>query len=163
LKDFLESAIEIIAVLLIFSLLTKLSKEAARLFNLFNVLVFYMGYKKGEVRGAVMGTVCGLIQDSLSLGVFGVSGISKTLMGYVTGFVSKRINVTTFGRRFLFMLFMFSAEMIVWIGIYSFVMSEKLYTAKGLILLQPLSTTLIALLLFPLFAKLEKLLSRQSR
>jgi rod shape-determining protein MreD len=163
LKAFLEAAIEIFAVVFLFTLLTKISDEAARFLNAFNVLVFYFGYKKGEVQGAVMGTVCGLIQDSFSLGVFGVSGISKTLMGYATGFVSKRINVTSFSRRFLFMLFMFSAEMIVWIGIYSFVMTEKLYTAGGLFFAQPLGTTLMALVLFPLFARLESLLSHQNR
>lgn len=159
----MESAIEVIAVVLLFTLVMKISHEAARLLNVFNVLVFYAGYKKGEVPGAVMGTVCGLIQDSFSIGVFGISGISKTLMGYATGFISKKINVASFGRRLLFMLIMFSAEMVVWIGIYSFVISEKVYTAHGLFFVQPFCSTLLALFLFPLLSKLEKLLSRQSQ
>jgi rod shape-determining protein MreD len=163
LKAFLEAAIEIIAVVFLFSLFTKISDEAARILNVFNVLVFYFGYKRGEVQGAVMGTVCGLIQDSFSVGVFGISGISKTLMGYATGFISKRINVTTFSRRFMFMLFMFSGEMIVWIVIYSFVISDKIHTSNGLFFFQPLSTTLVALLLFPLFRKLEKVVSHRSQ
>lgn len=162
-KEFAESAIEVIAIVLLFTLATKISDQAARLFNVFNVLVFYAGYKKGEVQGALMGTICGLIQDSFSIGVFGISGISKTLMGYTVGFIARRINVTTFGRRLLFMLIMYSAEMLVWIGIYSFVIAEKFYTGRGLLFMQPLSTALIAMLLIPLFLKLEKALSRQSQ
>ena len=162
-KAFLESAIEVIAVVLLFTLFTKISSGTARLLNVFNVLVFYFGYKRGEVQGAVMGTVCGLIQDSFSIGVFGISGISKTLMGYATGFISKRINVTTFSRRFVFMLFMFSGEMIVWIGIYSFVIADKIHTSNGLFFIQPLSTALVALLLFPLFRKLEKAVTHRSQ
>jgi rod shape-determining protein MreD len=160
-RDFFESAIELLAVVVLFSLLTKISSEVSRFLNVFNVLVFYFGYKRGEIQGAVMGTVCGLIQDSFSLGIFGLSGISKTLLGYGAGFISKRVNVSNFSRRLVLMLILFSAEMMIWLGLYSLILSEKLYTAKGLFFLQPVGTALLAFLLFPLFEKLEQSVSRQ--
>ena len=36
------------------------------------------------------GTMCGLVQDTFSLGVFGVAGLTKTLLGFWTGYISRQ-------------------------------------------------------------------------
>jgi len=42
--------------------------------------------------------------------------------------------------------------------LYSFFISEEFYTAKGWLFLQPVCTTVLAFIVFPLFKKLAKVL-----
>ncbi len=92
----------------------KLSPSLVVVFNTFSWVVIYFGLTRQEVFGAVMGTACGLLQDSLSLGVFGVSGLTKTLLGFSTGYVSRKINVLSPSRSFIFVLIMAAAELALW-------------------------------------------------
>ncbi len=58
---------------------------------------------KGDVPGAVMGAAAGLFADAFSVGVFGISGFAYTAAGFLSGWVSRRINVMTFLRSFVFL------------------------------------------------------------
>ncbi len=92
--------------------------------------------------------MCGLAQDAFTLGVFGVAGLTKTLLGFWTGFISRRIDVTPFSRNALFMMVMSVLEMALWILITAIVRLASVNWHGGLILLQPVVTAVLASLLF---------------
>lgn len=161
LKHFLKITIAIISAVVLFSVLTKITPAFTMILNVFNLLVLYFALEEGEIYGAVMGSAAGLIQDSFSIGVFGIAGISKTMLGFMAGYVSRRINVAPFFRRVVFIFVMLLSEVILWMLLYSAFISEGIYTAKGLLFLQPVCTTALAFVVFPLFKKLTKALPQR--
>jgi len=158
LRHFLKISVTTIFAIVLFSVLTKISHEFSLVLNVFNLLVLYFALEEGEIYGAVMGSAGGLIQDSFSIGVFGIAGISKTIMGFLAGYISRRINVVPLVRRAVFIFVMLLSEVFLWMFLYSFVISEEFYTAKGWLFLQPVCTTVLAFIVFPLFKKLAKVL-----
>lgn len=124
-------------------------------FNAFSVIVLYFSVRRGEVFGALLGTMCGLAQDAFSLGVFGVAGLTKTLLGFWTGYVSRRIDVAPFGRNALFMLVMSVLEMTLWVLINAAVRLKTLNFLGGLLFVQPLVTALLGSLLFALERRIQ--------
>lgn len=129
-------------------------------FNAFSVVVLYFSIRRGEVFGALLGTMCGLAQDAFSLGVFGVAGLTKTLLGFWTGFVSRRIDVAPLGRNALFMLVMSVLEMTLWVLLNAAVRLKPVNFQGGLLLLQPVVTALIGSLLFALDRRVSQRSSR---
>ncbi|MFC2160819.1 rod shape-determining protein MreD [Acidobacteriota bacterium] len=157
-KHFLKIIVTIIGAVVLGAVLTKISPTLTLLLSVFNLLVLYFALEEGEIYGAVMGSVTGLIHDSFSMGVLGISGISKTIMGFLAGYISRRINVAPLFRRIIFIYVMLLSEVVLWMILYSLVLSEGFYTAKGLLFLQPALTTVLAVIVFPLLKKLTKAL-----
>jgi rod shape-determining protein MreD len=162
-RDFLETFLGLVVALIVFSTFSHVSIYTIQAINVFSLLVIYMSSTRNEVYGACLGTVCGLIQDSFSLGVFGVAGIAKTIMGFLAGFVSKRIDVSSSWRSFLFIFVLITIELVFWAFLYSFIYSKTLNTGKGVIFLQPLITALVGSILFPQIQKATKAISRYRR
>ena len=155
-RDIVRAAIGIIIAFVVHSLLGQISHVLPIFFNLFSLAVIYFAMEKGEVFGAVMGMCCGFIQDSFSLGVFGIAGISKTIMGFAAGYFSSRMDVNPFRRSLVFIFSLVGGELIIWSLIYIFVYSEAVYTARGAIVFQPLLTALTGSLLFYALRKLRE-------
>ncbi len=145
------------------SLMTHISPVLILAFNLLSVVVLYFAVTKGEIYGAVTGMLCGLLQDSFSLGVFGVSGIAKTISGYVAGFVAKRINITPVTRRYIFFVLALVLEFAVWAFLYTAIFSRRIYTGDGLLFLQPLLTALVAVAVFPAVDRARSLISKRKK
>jgi rod shape-determining protein MreD len=142
-----EVALGITLAVVLHAVLGWISPAAVVVFNAFAWVVLYYALSRHEVFGAVLGTVCGLLQDSLSLGIFGVSGLTKTLLGFGAGFISRKINVAPVTRNFIFVLVMATTELVLWKFLVFFLFREK-WAAGGLIFLQPLSTALVVTLIF---------------
>ena len=162
-RDLFESAIGLLIALVLFSLFSHISVYLIQAVNVFSLLVIYLSSTRDEIYGACLGTLCGLIQDSFSAGVFGVAGIAKTIMGFLAGFVSKRIDVSSPSRSFLFIFVLITIELIFWAFLYSFIYSKILNTGKGVIFLQPLITALLGSLLFPQIRRATQAISRYRR
>lgn len=146
-----RSAEVLAALILAVALHTVFGKVAPSLlivFNTFSWVVLYFAMTRQEVFGAVMGSVAGLLQDSMSLGIFGVGGLTKTLLGFSTGYISRKINVLPPGRTFIFVLIMASAELALWKFLALFLFGEKWSAAGGLVFLQPLFTAVVVTFLF---------------
>lgn len=73
------------------------------------VTVYFSLMRRQPVAGAVIGTVIGLVQDSLSQHPLGMFGIVKTLVGYFSGSISMRFDVENNALRFIlsFVFFLF--------------------------------------------------------
>jgi len=147
-RDFIKVCLGIIIAIFLYTSLSKFLPRLIYLLNLFSLVVIYFAIKKDEIFGACLGASCGLIQDSLSLGVFGVAGLSKTITGFLAGYVSKKIDLLSFLRLFIFIFVLLSIEFILWALLSSLIFSERISLGKGLILFQPLSTAFVGSLIF---------------
>lgn len=150
LKDLLQAFLGTLVAVFVYSIAGAGAPALLVVFNAFSVVVLYFSIRRGEVFGAVLGTMCGLVQDAFSLGVFGVAGMTKTLLGFWTGFVSRRIDVAPFSRNALFMLVMSVLEMILWLLLTALVRPRSINLQGGLVFLQPVVTALLGSLLFAL-------------
>ena len=155
-KDFIEILLAVTLAFLFYTILKIISISAAQMFNILSLVVIYFALTKGEIVGASLGTACGLIQDALSLGVFGVAGISKTITGFAAGYISKRINVLPVISNFIFILILLSLEFILWNFLYSLVFSERLMIGNSLQSLQPLLTAILGGFIFFVLRRFNK-------
>jgi rod shape-determining protein MreD len=152
-RDITKAVLGILLAVFLYSVLGKISAHLVLVFNAFTWVVLYFSLVKHEAFGAVIGTVCGLLQDSFSSGVFGVAGLTKTLLGFSAGFVARKINVTPVGRNFVFLLIMATAEVALWKTLIFFLFRESLNLAGGLVLLQPLATALLVTIFYQIMRK----------
>ena len=123
-RNFIEIGLGIILAFLFYSIAGKIFFALPLLFNFFSLIVLYSAIKNGEIYGACVGTIAGLIQDSFSIGVFGISGLAKTIMGYVAGYVSHKVNVLPYMRNLIFIFTMMVGETGLSYILYYFIYSE---------------------------------------
>lgn len=151
--------IAILAAFLGYSLLGSAARELIYLVNFFSIIVIVVAMKKGGLFGAVLGTVCGLLQDSFSFGVFGVAGLTKTILGFMAGGISRRIDVSGLGRNFVFTLILSTLELVLWMLLAALVRRQPIFIDHGLMLLQPLVTAMLG----SLFLRSERKFGRSGR
>ncbi|OGD16752.1 MAG: rod shape-determining protein MreD [Candidatus Aminicenantes bacterium RBG_16_63_14] len=159
-KDVLRAFLATLAAVLAYSVAGGAGPALLVVLNAFSVVVLYFSVRRGEVFGALLGTMCGLVQDTFSLGVFGVAGLTKTLLGFWTGYISRRIDVAPFARNALFMLVMSVLEMALWVLITAVVRQGSVNWHGGLVLLQPLVTAVLGSSLFALERRIRARSSR---
>jgi rod shape-determining protein MreD len=152
-KEFLRAAVSLIIIFMIYSVMLRITHYAGLVLNLFSLAVIYFAMKNGEKFGSVYGMICGLVQDSFSMGVFGVAGIAKTVMGFFAGYVSRKIDVVSFRRNFLFMFFLMLGELCIWTLIYVFVYGEPVFSGNGIIVFQPFVSALLGASVITLIRK----------
>ena len=83
------------------AVLTGLWPSAARFFDLPLVVVIYYGLIKGPAGALLTGAGAGLLQDSLSGTLLGVTSLSKALVGYLVGVLGLRFALAPFMARVL--------------------------------------------------------------
>ena len=146
-KKFLEVTLSILAAFLFYSIGGLSTSPVLQAVNAFSLVVVYFSIRRGEVSGALIGSVCGLIQDSFSAGVFGLAGLTKTMLGFWTGYIARRIDVGPFFSKVLFLVIMASLELGGWLFLKSFIFSERVIVDIPLFV-QPLVTSVSVSLLF---------------
>jgi rod shape-determining protein MreD len=156
-RNFIEISLGIIIAFLLYTIVGKISFSLSQLLNFFTLAVIYFAVTRGELYGACIGTVCGLIQDSFSLGVFGIGGLSKTLMGFLAGFIGQRINILPLVRNFLFILVLTIGETALSVFLYYFISAEYVREITPLIFFQPLCTAFLGSVVFLLLRKFRVL------
>jgi len=149
----LEPLLVVALAVTLYSVLGKISPGLLLACNVFSWAVLYASLLKHEVYGALMGSICGLLQDSLSLGVFGVAGLTKTLLGFSAGYISRKINVVPFFRNYVFLFILAVLELALWKFLSLSLFGEKVTFGGGLVLLQPFVTALAAAALFRVAGK----------
>ena len=159
-RDAIEGGAIILAALLVYTALHQISASLLVAVNIFSVAVILFGLAKGETAGALMGTACGLIVDSFSLGIFGIAGFAGTVTGFTTGYVSRKINVLPLGRLFVFIGLMGTLNLSLWTLFTSVFFGEGIPWNRGLMLAQPLLTAFLGTLAVVLYRKIKVLRER---
>lgn len=160
LKDIGRAVLCVLAAVLIYSLAGAAGPSVLVVLNAFAIVVVFFSVRRGEVFGAFLGTACGLVQDAFSLGVYGLGGLTMTLLGFWTGFIVRRIDVSPFLRHGAFLLVMSMLELGLRMLLTSVVRQEAIHLHGGLLLLQPLVTSWVA---SSIFAAERYYLSRRPR
>ncbi len=143
LKDILRAGLAALGAFLFYSLLGRVGPSVLFLFNAFAIVVVTFSVGRDEIFGAALGAICGLVQDSFSLGVFGVAGLTKTLLGFWTGFISRRMDVSSFSRQTVFLFVMSGLELAAWVLLSTVVLGGRVNIRHGLLILQPAVTALL--------------------
>ena len=155
LRDVIHGGLSLIGAFLLQAALHRVAAPGLIAVNVFAVTVIVFAIIKGELAGAVMGMACGLVVDSFSLGIFGLSGIAHTVTGYATGYISRKINVQSPSRMFVFIGFMGLLVFSLWILLTSVFFGQGVPWGRGLVLAQPILTAVLGTLTYTLYRKLQ--------
>lgn len=159
-RDGFRAALGIGMVFGLYTILGRLASSWAPMLSLFTLAVIYYGQKKGELFGAVVGSSSGLLVDAFSVGVFGISGLTLTVTGYLAGFIAKRIQVLNFVRTFVFLTLLTLAESALWLVLVRLILSQRSARLVDVLLLRPLITGAVGAMVFGLIRRREARLGR---
>ena len=96
-----QIALAVGAALLVQTTLLRMVASASVPVDLVLVVVVYAALSRGPAAGLWTGTAAGLLQDVLSGGIVGVSGLAKCLAGALVGLSGTRFIVASTASRFL--------------------------------------------------------------
>jgi rod shape-determining protein MreD len=82
------------------------------------VVVVYNALSTGRVGGMLTGSFAGLVQDTLSGGVIGMAGLSKTVVGFGAGIVGTQFIVTHSASRFVVFFLATVVNAAIFMGLY---------------------------------------------
>jgi rod shape-determining protein MreD len=83
------------------------------------IVVVYLALITGPVPGLLLGSAAGLVQDSLSSGIIGIGGLSKTVVGFVAGLLGTQFIVTAPLSRFLVFVLSTLLHAGIFMGLYT--------------------------------------------
>jgi len=101
--------------------LSGLTINGARMVNLVVVAVVYVALMYGSVTGLMAGTAGGLAQDTLAGGIVGIGGLSKTIIGFLSGVLGAHFIVAQPLPRFVMFVGATIAHEVVFQGVYALV------------------------------------------
>ncbi|MCX7974886.1 MAG: rod shape-determining protein MreD [Candidatus Aminicenantes bacterium] len=141
----------IIITAIIFQMLWRgLPHFYADAFNFLSIAVILLALRHGEGIGAFCGSLAGLIQDSLTLHVFGLAGLTKTSLGFIVGLGYRKLNLASFINQVLFIFAVSAFELLLWASLANLIFSFNPPFHLGWFWLQPLTTTLVTGFVFRL-------------
>lgn len=154
-RDVIHGGLGVLAAFIVYTALDQISVSLLVCINVFTVTVILFALIKGETGGAIMGMACGLVIDSFSLGIFGLSGIANTVTGFLAGYISRKLNVLPFGRLFVFIGLMGALDLGLWMLMASVFFAEGFPWSGGFFLAQPLFTAVLGTFIFSLYRRIK--------
>ncbi len=139
-RDYVQAALGIGFVFGVYTILGRLASSWLPMISLFTLAVVYIGLRKGELIGALAGTTSGLLVDAFSVGVFGISGLTLTVTGYLSGLIAKRIQIQNFLRTFFFVGLMTLVESSLWLVLVRLILSERSGRVVDILAVRPAVT-----------------------
>lgn len=132
-----------------------------RAVDLVLVVVVYAALTSGSVTGLVTGSVAGLIQDALSGGVIGMAGLSKTVVGFLTGIVGTQFIVAHSASRFVVFFLATIVNAVVFMGVYELLGLRQFGEPYTAVALQGLVNAIVGVLVFKVIEVLPGALERR--
>lgn len=126
------------------------------------VAVVYIALTFGPVAGLLGGTLGGLAQDALAGGILGISGLAKTLVGFLTGTIGAQFIVSSALPRFVMFFVGSAVNTACVLGIHALMPDARpAEVAYGQIALQATANGVIGLLAFQAVEGLPGLIQRR--
>ena len=107
------------------------------------VVVVFAALNRGPVAGLWTGTVAGLLQDALSGGIIGVSGLTKTIIGVVVGVVGSRFLLGTVWHRLAVLVGASFVHAFCYLGIYTLIGPDGPAGPVGIVTVQAAANALV--------------------
>lgn len=100
------------------------------------IVVVYLALISGPVKGLLLGSVAGLVQDSLSSGIIGVGGLAKTVVGFVAGILGTQFILTAPLSRFVVFVLATVLHAAIFMGLYVVLDLRQFESPYGAVLSQ---------------------------
>src|SRR5688572_7641631 len=133
----------IAAALALQTTLTGLVIRGAAALDLVLVVVVYIALTSGPVTGVLVGTLAGLIQDALPLGVLGIGGLAKTIVGFAAGVIGTQFIITAPLPRFVIFVIATILHSAVFMGLYMLLDLRQFPTPYTAVLSQAVGNGLV--------------------
>ena len=118
----MKIAASLLAIAVALALQTTLASLVIRgtaALDLVLIVVVYLALITGPVTGLLLGSAAGLVQDSLSSGIIGIGGLSKTVVGFIAGLLGTQFIVTAPLSRFLVFVLSTLLNAGIFMGLYT--------------------------------------------
>lgn len=110
------------------------------------IVVVFAALTRGPVIGLWTGTFAGLLQDALSGGIIGVSGLTKTVVGVLVGVAGSQFIVGTIWHRLVILLTASVVHSFCYIGIYALISPGNPLETLGTVGVQASVNALVGIL-----------------
>ncbi|MEW6456285.1 MAG: rod shape-determining protein MreD [Acidobacteriota bacterium] len=135
---------------------SKLNYNLFFLVNFLSIFVVHWSMNINSILSTSLGTIAGLVQDSFSTGIIGVSGLSKGVMGYLISKISSRIITRNYLSYFLIILTGVLTELLIYLSVLHLINLKISVTERKILLLQPFITAVLGGFVFYLIGKWKK-------
>ena len=112
------------------------------------MVVVYNALSTGRVGGMLTGSFAGLVQDTLSGGVIGMAGLSKTVVGFAAGIVGTQFIVTHSASRFVVFFLATVVNAVIFMGLYELLGLRHFGTPVAAVAGQGLGNAIVGVLAF---------------
>ena len=125
------------------------------------VVVVYVALTNGPVTGMLAGSAAGIIQDALSIGVIGIGGLAKSVVGLVVGAIGQQFLVAAALPRLVIFLASSVAHAVMFIGIYVLLGLGSFLSPWAGILTQALGNTAVGMIAFSIVEVFSMVVDRR--
>lgn len=129
--------------------------------NLVLVAIVYVALAFGPVTGLFAGTAGGLAQDALAMGIVGIGGLSKTIVGFFVGVLGAQFIVSQPLPRFVMFVGATFAHELLFQALYALIESRAFTMQYRAVLLQAVVNAAIGVLAFQVVEGAPGLLQRR--
>jgi rod shape-determining protein MreD len=125
------------------------------------VVVVYVALTSGPVTGLLTGTFAGLAQDALSIGVIGMGGLSKTIVGFIAGVIGTQFIVAQAPARFVVFFAATVLHAVIFIGLYELLGLRDFGSPYAAVLEQAFGNAVVGVVAFQLAELLPSAVERR--
>ena len=157
----LHVALAIVAALVLQTTLSPILDRAGIKIDLGLVVVVFVGLMTGPPAGLLTGSATGLAQDALASGIVGVSGLSKTLVGFVAGVLGTTFVVARPVPRFVVF---FGASLVdagIFLGLHAIFDARVAPPAYAAILVRAITSATVGVTAFQLMESWPRFVERR--
>jgi rod shape-determining protein MreD len=119
------------------------------------VTVYFALVRRDPIQGMLMGGSLGIFEDALTHHAIGVNGIAKTVAGFLSGSVGVRIDVENHTIRLLLTFLLSLLCSAIYVFIYRILLGLELEWSWLAELMKAVGNSVIAMVLFPLFDRMQ--------
>lgn len=143
-------ALGIVVALALQTTLTRYLMGGRVAVDLVLVAVVYASLVGGPVAGLITGTIAGLTQDALSLGIIGIGGLAKTVVGFLAGILGQQFIVAHSAVRFVVFFGSTVLHAAIFIGLYQLLGQRSFDNSYGVVAGQAVANAVIGVVVFKL-------------
>lgn len=107
------------------------------------VVVVFAALPRGPIAGLWTGTLAGLLQDALSGGIVGVSGLAKTVVGVLAGVGGSRFILGTMWRRMAIIIAASFLHSFCYIGVYALISPGNPVSTMRIVVIQAVVNAIV--------------------
>lgn len=125
------------------------------------VAVVYVALTSGPVGGMIAGSAAGLIQDSLGIGIVGIGGLAKSIVGFFAGVFGQQFIVTAAMPRLAMFVAATVVHAAVFMGLYVALDQRSFAEPWRVVAIQALVNALVGMVVFAVIESLPGALERR--